>query len=266
MATKEKNSAEQQTITKTLSFLGTMAQRGVSMTIMEIAEELNVSKPTAYAIVNSLHSLNYLEKDPDTNKYSIGYSFYVLGQSYPRQYPFLVYAEDYVRTLARNTGLRVNICVYKPPMYALVIASKDESVVQRHSGGYLMPAHVSASGKILLASLPDKDLKKIIYSSPLVKIAPKSITDPDKLMEELLAVRENGYATDEEEFVIGGVCTAAPVYNATGALVCTISLAKCPASRYAAERDQLIEAVRSTALQLSLDLGYPRELSAAFLN
>lgn len=258
-ALKEKNNSEQQTLSRTLSFLTMISTTGVSLSVSEIADELKVSKPTAYTIVNSLVSQGFLEKENETGKYHVGYKFYVLGQNYPRMYPFLIYVDEHARNLHESLGLRVNVSVYKPPMAALVIASKDVSIVPRHSGGYLMPAHLSASGKLMLSALPPATAREYIESAELRALTDRTITDPAALIKEIDLVREQGYAIDDEEFVPGSICVAAPVYNAAGALVCTISAAKCSSARFRKDRDLIIREVKNTALKVSIDLGYSRE-------
>lgn len=259
MAGRDKGASEQQTLSRTLEFLKTIAMSCASLSVNEIADELKVSKPTAYSIVNSLVAQNYLEKNQDSGKYHIGYSFYVMGHGYPRLYPFLIYAENYAIQLYEKLRMRVNICVFKPPMTALVIASKDSSLVTRHVNGYVLPAHLSASGKVLLAALDEDKAMEYISSSELYSFTNKTITSPERLMEELSQVRAKGYATDIEEFVPGHVCISAPIKDAKSETVCSISLSRCPLERFQAEGEKLISDVKSTAMQISLDLGYPRE-------
>jgi len=262
--TKEKVNSEQQTLSRTLAFLTNISLTCVSLSVSEIADELKVSKPTAYTIVNSLVSQGYLEKEPETGKFHIGFRFYVQGQNYPRLYPFLIYADDYAQSLHSRLGLRINISVFKAPMAALVVASKDVSIVPRHSGGYLMPAHLSASGKLMLSALPRETAKDYIMSADLFPLTDKSITDPVKLMEEIDKVRELGYSIDDEEFVPGSVCAAAPIYNAAGHQLCTISAAKCSASRFAQDKELILRELKSAAVKVSIDLGYSRESHLKF--
>lgn len=260
MTAKEKGASEQQTLSRTLEFLTSIATSCVSMTVNEIAEELKVSKPTAYSIVNSLVAQECLEKDPESGRYHIGYRFYVTGHNYPRLYPFLIYTEDYAIALFEKFHMRINICVFKPPMTALVIASKDHSLVPRHVNGYLLPAHLSASGKVLLAALSKETAREYISSSELYSFTSKTITSPEKLMDELEMVREQGYATDIEEFVPGNVCISAPVLDAKNETICSISISRCPLERFESEGELLIEEVKRTAMQISLDLGYHRTI------
>lgn len=266
MPQKIKNPSEQQMLSKTLSFLTSIAQSCASVSVNEIADELSVSKPTAYTIVNSLLSQGYLERESDNSKYHIGYRFYVMGQNYNRLYPFLIYLEEYALSLHRQFGMRVNICVFKAPMTALVIASKDTSIIPRHSGGYMLPAHISASGKVLLANMPEALASEYINSAPLYAVTQHSITNADSLMEKLAEIRLNGYATDEQELVYGSTCISAPVFDASDKILCSISLAKCPVDYFNENKALLISTLKSTALQISMDLGCPREVAIKHYN
>jgi len=266
MPPKQKNPSEQQMLSKTLAFLTSVAQSCRSLSVNEIADELDVSKPTAYTIVNSLVAQGYLEREESSPKYHIGYRFYVMGQNYYRLYPFLVYLEDPVINLHRQFGMRINICVFKEPMTALVVASKDSSIIPRHSGGYLLPAHISASGKVLLANMPPEEALAHIEAGSLYAMTQYSITDKATLLTQLDAVRANGYATDEQELVCGTVCVAAPVYDAAGRILCTMSIAKCPIDFFRDNRELLISTLKSTCMQISMDMGLPREAAIKLYN
>lgn len=266
MAQKNKAPSEQQMLSKTLAFLTSIAQSCASISVNEIADELAVSKPTAYTIVNSLVAQGYLEREENSPKYHIGYRFYVMGQNYYRLYPFLVYMEDYALSLYRQFGMRVNICVFKAPMTALVIASKDSSIIPRHRGGYMLPAHISASGKVLLANMPEKTALEYINSEPLYAITPYSITDTDTIVKQLEEVRKNGYATDLQELVCGSVCVSAPVFDASDKVLCSIGIARCPIEYYEENGETLISTIKSTALKISMDFGCPRDAAVRHYN
>lgn len=260
MAKTVEKTVTDQPMAKSLALLKRLALTCELLSVAEITEELKVSKPTAYSIVNTLCSQGYLEKDNDSGKYRIGYLFYALGQNYPRMYPFLNYLEGIVLEEHKRLSLRINICVFKPPLTALVIATKDESLIPRHSGGLTLPAHLSASGKVLMAALPQQTVEEYLDEADLYPLTTKTITDKKNLMEHIEIVRRQGYATDEEEFVPGSACVAAPVYDASGKIICSVSISKCPIERFRVERDSLVLAAQNLAMRLSYELGLPREL------
>ena len=82
-------------------------------------------------------------------------------------------------------------------------------------------------------------------------------TDPEKLKEELAAIRERGYSLDDEEFGYGIVCMSVPVYDYTGEAIgvigCSVSTIYCDANGI---YDYCGEKLMETARQISKCMGY----------
>jgi DNA-binding IclR family transcriptional regulator len=102
--------------------------------------------------------------------------------------------------------------------------------------------------------LEDKALWPVIYGRPLPAFTSNSITDPDRLREELDHVRKQGFAVDREEIEEGLMCVAAPIIDAEGNTCAAISMAG-PSSRIISRLDDHIAAVRITSHNLSSELG-----------
>jgi IclR family pca regulon transcriptional regulator len=89
---------------------------------------------------------------------------------------------------------------------------------------HVLFAHGTAIGKVLLAHLPEAELKAFLQASDLRALPPKTITAGPILEQELERVRKSGYAFDDEEFAQGIRCLAAPVRNFTGHVVAAIGI------------------------------------------
>jgi IclR family acetate operon transcriptional repressor len=81
-----------------------------------------------------------------------------------------------------------------------------------------------------------------------------TITEPELLKVELARIRSRGYALDEEEFVEGICCVAAPVFGEAGRLVAALGVS-VPTFRFRAERERLIQAVTDVARVTSVPSG-----------
>jgi DNA-binding IclR family transcriptional regulator len=79
--------------------------------------------------------------------------------------------------------------------------------------GKSAPAHCSSLGKAIMAFLPEAEYQAVLASEPLNAHTPRSIVDPQRFTIELKAIRGQGYATDDEEHVIGSCCVAAPIFD-----------------------------------------------------
>jgi IclR family transcriptional regulator, acetate operon repressor len=77
--------------------------------------------------------------------------------------------------------------------------------------GSRVPLHCTASGKLLLASLPAARRRKLVASLDLARFTERTLVDARALEGELARIRRNGYATDDEEYLAGLVCVAVPV-------------------------------------------------------
>jgi DNA-binding IclR family transcriptional regulator len=99
--------------------------------------------------------------------------------------------------------------------------------------GLWAPLHATAAGKLWLASLPPKEVTRVL-GRQLPAVAPKTITAMATLRDELARIRAAGYAIADEELAEGGRAVAAPIRR-DGALVGAIALSG-PAYRLSLER------------------------------
>jgi IclR family transcriptional regulator, acetate operon repressor len=96
--------------------------------------------------------------------------------------------------------------------------------------GSHVPAHCSASGKLLLAMLPREQRSAIVRTLKLERFTPNTITDPELLEAELDRIAHKRIAIDNEEFVAGIACVAAPVTGESNTCIAAIAV-HAPVSR-----------------------------------
>ncbi len=77
--------------------------------------------------------------------------------------------------------------------------------------GTRLPAHATAIGKVLLAGLSERELKRYLAKARLEEHTPRTITDPELLRERIDVVRERGYDVSMEELHPGQVAIAVPI-------------------------------------------------------
>ncbi|UQA97384.1 IclR family transcriptional regulator domain-containing protein [Streptomyces halobius] len=123
--------------------------------------------------------------------------------------------------------------------------------------GRRLPAHCTAVGKMLLASLPDEELEaRLEECEELVALTPNSITDPDTLREELADITTAGIAVEHREANPDVSCVAAPVKDGSGAVVAALSVS-VPMVRWSQDRErELAELAEKGAGDLSAGLGH----------
>ncbi|MFN3337367.1 MAG: IclR family transcriptional regulator, partial [Thermomicrobium sp.] len=121
-----------------------------------------------------------------------------------------------------------------------------------------VPAHCSGVGKVLLAHQPWENVLRIVETTGLVSFTPNTITTVEQLREELERVRQQGFAYDQEEVMVGLCCAAAPIRDESGQVIAAMSLS-VPAYRFYPNRQRLTTAIVDAARRVSEKLGYYQE-------
>jgi IclR family transcriptional regulator, acetate operon repressor len=113
----------------------------------------------------------------------------------------------------------------------------------------------SGIGKAILATYADEEVVAIIQRHGMKRLTPKSVVRAGELRDALETVRRDGYAIDDQEYLMGLRCVAAVVYNDQAEALAGISVSGL-ASRVPQERvPELGRLVRDTARELTLALG-----------
>ncbi|MGA8208145.1 MAG: IclR family transcriptional regulator [Candidatus Dormiibacterota bacterium] len=123
------------------------------------------------------------------------------------------------------------------------------------------PATCTASGKAILASLEPTAVAEMLAKGPrLIQLTRKSHATPGAVLQDLAAIRQRGYAIDDEETTIGIVCTAAVIASASHggrpmAVTFTVLKSETSPTDIAALGSQAVDLARSIAGRLGLGPG-----------
>src|SRR6202011_3243234 len=124
--------------------------------------------------------------------------------------------------------------------------------------GQRIPLHATSDGKVLLAYLSEAELTACL-APPLARFTDRTITDVAEFGELLAEVRRRGFATAVEELEAGLTAIAAPVRNAEGVVIASIS-ASGPSFRIPADRIPVLAvSVRRAAAEVSRRLGWSEQ-------
>lgn len=227
---------------------------GGAKTVTELSNDLDIPKSTAQVYLNTLYEHSFVTKND--GRYGIGLRFLEYGIFALRNVS--IYPEARVKTdeLADSTG-ELAACFVEEDGDAVYIygVEGERSIRTDLSVGDRSELHCTASGKAILAHLPDERVQAVIDAG-LSEKTPNTITDPTELRDELTGIRERGYAYSDEESVEGMRAVAAPI-TLNDRVEGSISLAG-PASRFVGERyeETIPGLVTSAANELELKLTY----------
>lgn len=235
------------------SFSCEKPERGVS----ELSRELGVHKSTVFRLLATLERHGLVARNPETERYRLGLELLILAAQVVEHIDLREIARPHLRDLSEGCQETVNLAILHEGqvMDLEQFAPPVRSVKNIGWVGRRMPPHCTAAGKVLLAHLPPEKLERLLQSR-LDRLTPRTITDPDRLREELERVRAQGYAVAEEELEDGLNALAAPIYDHTGEVNAAVSLAG-PAFRIPpAMFPHLAGLLLDTCTQISAELGY----------
>jgi IclR family pca regulon transcriptional regulator len=214
--------------------------------------------------VITLVALGYLEQGA-SRKYRLGLRVTDLGMSALNSTGLREHARPHLEELRQRTSYTASLGVLDGIEVLYVDRARSFRRGQNEvdlglQAGSRVPAYCTAMGKMLLAHLPEPQLRDTLAEMKLTKQGPKTITSKKKLKDELEKVREAGFAVDDEELAAGLYAIAAPVRNEARDVVAAVNLS-APSSMIALEElvDALGPHLVTTADRISARLGYRRD-------
>ncbi len=227
--------------------------------VSEISDLVDVPKPTVYTMLRTLAQHGLVVQEVEGGKYALGPAVLQLGNAYLDGSELRARSASWADRLARQTDEAVWVGVLSGRSVVVVHhVFRPDDLVQILEVGATVPWHACALGHAIAANLDGNALKELL-TGPLSRLTGRTLTDPEALREALGAVRDRGYAVEDQEATVGDAGLAAPVFDWTGRPVGALGLVG-PAERLLApgQQSQLTDAVRSTARALSRDLGAGR--------
>ncbi|GAA1928040.1 IclR family transcriptional regulator [Nocardioides hwasunensis] len=243
-----------QSVDRALAILEVLARTGESG-VTEIAGELGVHKSTAFRLVATLEAHRLVEQTSDRGRYRLGMGILRLAGATTARLDLVQEARPLSRQLAGDTGETVNIAVLAESSALYLDQVAGSSTLQPHNWvGQHIPLHATSNGKVLLSGLDDDRLDAALGA--LATYTPHTITERAQFREELVRVRDQGYAVAVDELEVGLTAVAAPIRNAHGDVVASMSVSG-PSFRLSSERlPEVVRLVREAAVEVSHRLGW----------
>lgn len=179
-------------------------------TLTDIASKMDMPKSTAHIYLRTLITEEYLVKRD--GHYHVSLRFLKHGGFARRQLPIYQAAKDQVNKLATQTGEAANLGVEEYGKRILIYKFEEESAVYDNAPtGEHTHMHLTALGKAILAHLPEHRIDEIVERHGLPVATEHTITDRDRLADELATIRDRGYSIEDEERRPGILAVGAPI-------------------------------------------------------
>lgn len=192
------------------------------MTPEELVRRTDLPKTTVHRTVAELVRVGMLERTP--TGLQLGTLMFELGQSAPGTRSLREAARSALADLNRATEMNVGLAVLEGSevVYLDIIVGRNAPLLPQRTG-QRWPAHASCSGKAMLAFADDAVVDHLL-SSPLRRLTPETITEPEMLRRELDDVRRKGAAFDRRESFNNVAGVAVPIFDYAGKAVAAVSV------------------------------------------
>jgi IclR family transcriptional regulator, KDG regulon repressor len=224
----------------------------------EVAERLDLPRTTVHELLVTLIARSYLISVPGQPvQYRLGMPLFELGAAFAGRLDLVREAQSVARDVAAACDEAVHVAVLDGADVVYLVKVDSTHPVRMVSGvGLRLPAHCTAVGKVLLASLDPASLDAVLKEGPLRGMTPDSITDPDLLRAHLDGVRADGVAVDVGESDDAMRCVAAPIRDHSGATIAAMSVS-APIIRWTTQAQvEWAELARAGAAALSARMGH----------
>lgn len=245
-----------QTVQKAIEVLNLFSVEHPEWGVSELARALAFPKSSTSDLVSTLAEQGLLRRT-STGKYTLGWRIVTLSQVLLSTTNFRTEARRVMESLIARFGETVHLATLENGQIIYVDKLQGTRAIQVSvtGVGYLLHAHCSGVGKVILAGRSWEEVQQILVSQGMPRRTPNTITTPEAFREELARVHTQGYAYDQEEAVEELCCVAAPIYDHTGEVVAAMSLS-VPAYRFEQHKEQYRLAIVGAARQVSENLGY----------
>lgn len=245
-----------QSVDRAMLLLEALGEDEEGYRLTDLAIRTGLSPSTAHRLLTTLEKRRFVAFDQSDNMWHVGRQSFAIGSAFIRRRNFVAPALPFLRRLRDLTHETANLGVVDDGEVIVLTQVESREIMRAITKvGGRAPMVTSGIGKAILATYSDEDVAAIIQRHGMRRLTPKSVVRAGELRDALEAVRRDGYAVDDQEFLMGLRCVAAVVYNDHAEALAAISVSGL-ASRVPQERaPELGRLVRETARELTLALG-----------
>lgn len=221
---KDQNGYNVRAVERALQILESFNDENPERGLSEIAQLVELHKATTFRIVTTLVNFGFLERTPDGQKYRLGMRLASLGCNVISRMDLRQEALPYMHRLVDQWGETCDLSIYENgEVFYVEVIQGNHALTVAAAVGRRLPVHCTASGKVFLANLPVFELNALL-KNPLPSYTEKTITSPERLLQQLEEVRRLGYGMDEEELEAGVRAVSAPIRNQAGKVIAAMSI------------------------------------------
>jgi IclR family acetate operon transcriptional repressor len=241
-------------VSKALETLELLQLRQQSMSLDEIARQVQLSKTSVFRLLRTLEAAGYVTTS-GWGKYGLapGVQAIVSTQWLAR---LLRAATPRLQDLTRDLHETASVAaLFHNRIEVIAVIESPQIVRMSNVVGHILPPNASSMGKAITAFQTEERREKLLRSHGIYRFTDHTMVDRSELGREWEQVRLQKFAVDREESVYDGVCFAVPIFGESGEVNAAISVSLPKARLRNGEHEgAIVEALTAAAAQIAADL------------
>ena len=253
---EDRQRAGVQSLGRAFAILEEVARHREGIGLAELSKLVSLHNSTTFHLAKTLVSLGYLRQEKDSKRYRVGRPLFTLAASALDEIEMVNVATPLLEDLSRDTSESGHFAVRMGDAVVVIARTSGPGAFQLTDRvGVVRPAHCTALGKIILASLRPDQLKRFLERVDLKPSTKKSVTDIPVLLREIAEIKRTGIVFEDGEFNPEVRCIAVPVMDFTGQVIGALGISG-PIWRMSNQAIQgHAKIVRAAANRLSTEFG-----------
>ena len=247
-----------QSFARGLEVIRSFSAAAPQQTLSEVAARTGLTRAGARRILLTLQTLGYLESDG--RLFRLTPRILDLGFAYLSSMPIWDLAEPLMEALTDRVHESCSAAVLDGLDIVYVLRVHTHKIMSTNLAvGSRLPAFWTSMGRVLLAALPEDELRARLATVPRQAFTRHTVLDDDALLARIADARQQGWCLVDQELEEGLISVAAPLKSRTGHVVAALNISG-QANRTSTEmlREQLLPELLATAQAISRTLGTRR--------
>lgn len=249
-----------QSLARGLNVLQAFTAERPSLNLSEIARATGMNTTAAQRFTDTLLQLGFLHRNRH-REFMLGPKVLNLGFAFLNGSQLRKLAQTYIAEFSARHGRTVNLAILDGDAVVFLYRHEAQRFLKYDlQAGSRLPSHCTATGKVLLAALPDQTLQNALSHMNMEALTRYTLTDTDALWADLMQTRKRGYSVCDREMSLALFSMAVPVLNPEQHVVAAVNLSLSAdeiASKRETARKQLISLGRALSGAMGYEGAYP---------
>ena len=201
-----------QAVERALLLLRLVGAQGGPVSLQTLCSRSGLNRTTAWRLLSTLEKHHFLDRNPSTKEYDLGFAATNLCITTQRRYaPLIRCAQEEMERLMEQTQESILLSVLHMDG-TVVIHQVDppRSVRLRNYVDQESPFLGTSNGKVALAYLSPQELERFLRQ-PMEPTTQRTVTEPEALLREVEETRRRGYGIVEGEWSLEENAISAPI-------------------------------------------------------